>query len=355
MPQLELNSPDGVVRATLGVESVWLGSTCYPGAAVWRIWHRGGCVVEQGVAGISDRRGVLGYGLKYEGVIRGSHETRFGQGRQLRALFTDSSGRALEVLLRVTGRSGFCAVRRVADDAGGEAEPWGGVEYVAGARLLGSRAVRELTGCEVRFSPFGVMTAGWRHGLEHHLVFFDRPGDLAEDRFRVCDNLILPPVNSGVCGCEHLFLSLPFSPAKPRMPEFGSELTPSFCEAFRVVVAGMDGGDDYWVVRGEVGEFGVVARRSGSEWVMAGITGVARMLTLRFEDLWWRTPAELRSERYSVEIRRDPIKGEGGKQVVEHFSGLCPESRVVVDLAESGGFVLYFRSERQGVRGGGCE
>jgi hypothetical protein len=98
--------------------------------------------------------------------------------------------------------------------------------------------------------------------------------------------------------------------------------------------------DDFWMMRGEPGEFAVAARRQGGVWQVAGVTAEARTLTVRFEDLWLRMPAELRALRYTVEILRDPIKGEAGDRVEESFAGQAPDVRVAMDLAKSGGFLI---------------
>ena len=51
-------------------------------------------------------------------------------------------------------------------------------------------------------------------------------------------------------------------------------------------------------------------------------------------------PPELRAPRYTVEILRDPIKGEAGDRVEESFAGQAPDVRVAMDLAKSGGFLI---------------
>jgi hypothetical protein len=80
-------------------------------------------------------------------------------------------------------------------------------------------------------------------------------------------------------------------------------------------------------------------------WRVAGVTAAAQTLTVRFEDLWLRTPAALRATRYTVQILRDPIAGEDGAVVDETFAGQAPDVRVALDLARDGGFLLTFRPQ----------
>ena len=103
--------------------------------------------------------------------------------------------------------------------------------------------------------------------------------------------------------------------------------------------------DDFWMLRGEPGVFAMAARRQDNAWQVAGVTAEAQTLTVRFEDLWLRMPAELRALRYSVAILRDPVPGEQGDRVEESFADQAPDVRVALDLAKNGGFVLTFRPE----------
>jgi hypothetical protein len=98
-------------------------------------------------------------------------------------------------------------------------------------------------------------------------------------------------------------------------------------------------------MRGEPGEFAVAAQRQGRVWQVAGVTAAARTLTVRFEELWQRMPAELRALAYTVDILRDPIQGEPGDGVEEAFSDQAPDVRVALDLAKSGGFLIAFRPQ----------
>jgi hypothetical protein len=152
-------------------------------------------------------------------------------------------------------------------------------------------------------------------------------------------------VSDGRQGCNHLFLTVPFTQAALPAPTFGDAVTPAYRAAFEMMLGRGEPGDDFWMMRGEPGEFAVAARRQGNVWQVAGVTAAAQTLTVRFEDLWLRMPAELRSGQYTVEILRDPIKGEPGDCIEESFADQAPDVRVALDLAKNGGFLLTFRPQ----------
>jgi len=198
---------------------------------------------------------------------------------------------------------------------------------------------------QVWFAPSGKLIAFWRHGLEQHIVFFDRPGDLAVRRFGALESVGELAVSDGQQGCEHLFLTVPFTTAALPAPVFGDAVTPAYRAAFGMLLGRGEPGEDFWVMRGEPGEFAVAARRRSGVWQVAGITAAAQTLTVRFEDVWLRMPAELRSQTYTVEILRDPTKNEAGDRIEETFADQAPDVRVALDLAKNGGFLLTFRPQ----------
>ncbi|HRR34795.1 MAG TPA: HAD-IIIA family hydrolase [Kiritimatiellia bacterium] len=199
----------------------------------------------------------------------------------------------------------------------------------------------------VRFTPEGKVSAAWMQGHERHEVLFDRPGDLAEQRFAALAPVSRLEVADGKQGCEHLFFTVPFTDAALPEPAFGATLTPAYRAAFTALIDRDTPCDDFWMIRGEPGEFAVGARRQGAVWRVAGVTAAAQTLTVRFEDLWLRTPAALRALRYTVQFLRDPIAGEGGEVIDETFEGQAPDVRVLLDLARDGGFLLTFRPQAQ--------
>ena len=386
---LELKSPRGRVRAELSVETVWIGATVYPECPVWRAWCDGRPVVDTSLLGLAAEAGPLAYGMRLVTFSRHRPQTRIGPGRSLVARFAARDGRELEATLRVTELSAFCAVRERAGkktrrlagtlaplcqaETGGTSVPASRDEdegqdlsitrFPEGSVLLGRAGapnaqrstlnaqcsmVKEGEEPQVRFAPSGKVVAWWRHGLEQHAVFFDRPGDLAVRRFGALPQIAALPVADGRQGCEHLFLTVPFTQAALPEPSFGAAVTPAYRAAFARLLGREGAGDDFWMIRGEPGEFAVGARREGGVWRVAGVTALARTLTVRFEDLWLRMPPELRAGRYAVELLRDPVKGEPGDRVEEAFAGQAPDVRVALDLAADGGFLLTFRPQGDG-------
>ena len=335
-------SPGKRVRAEMGVETVWIGSTVYPECPVWRVWFDDRLVVDTSTAGLATAKGALAYGMRFVKATRHRPQTRIGSARALVARFADRDGRELEVTIRVTDMSAFCAVRiagRGRKEATGDLSV---TRFPEGSVLLGNGEPHEP---RVYFSPGGKVVAFWRHGLEQHIVFFDRPGDLAARRFGALERIDALPVNDGRQGCEHLFLTVPFTKAALPAPVFGEAVTPAYRAAFALMLGRDDACDDFWMMRGEPGEFAVAARRRDAVWQVGGVTASSQTLTVRLEDLWLRMPAELRVLRYTVDILRDPTKNESGDRVEESFDGQAPDVRVALDLAANGGFLLTFKPE----------
>ncbi len=363
-------SPGKRVRAEVAVETVWIGTTVYPECPVWRVWYDERLVVDTSTVGLLTENGPLAYGLRLVKVARHRPQTGIGPARALVARCADRRGRELEMTLRVTDLSAFCTVREVgrrpsrAHYKPGDEEDAvvcsGAVRrsdeacvgndlcitrFPQGSVLLGNAGTlnAEVKTPQVRFAPSGKVIAFWRHGLEQHVVFFDRPGDLAERRFGALARVDGLDVADGRQGCGHLFLTVPFTKAPLPAPAFGEAVTPAYRAAFERML-GRDG-DDFQMLRGEPCDFAVAAQRQGGVWQVAGVTAGARTLTVRFEDLWLRLPAELRAQTYTVEILRDPIKGEAGDRVEEAFADQAPDVRVALDLAKNGGFLITFRPQ----------
>lgn len=344
VPELPLTliSPGKRVRAEVCVETVWIGATVYPECPVWRVWYDGRPVVDTSTLGlIPAAGGALACGMRAVKATRHRAQTGIGPGREIRVRFAGRDGRELEARVRVTDMSAFCAVRVPRSRTSGGADV-SVTRFPEGSVLLGEV---EEGGPQVRFMPSGKVVAFWRHGAEQHVVFFDRPGALAERRFAALERVESLPVADGRQGCGHLFLTAPFTKAALPEPVFGAAVTPAFREAFRLLLARGEGCDDFWMARGEPGVFAVAACRQGGVWQVAGVTAAARTLTVRLEDLWLRMPAASRARRYTVAIVRDPVKGEAGDRVEETFEGQAPDVRVALELAENGGFVIAFRGE----------
>jgi len=202
-----------------------------------------------------------------------------------------------------------------------------------------------LTDCTTRifFAPSGKLVAEWqRAGDRLQMAVFERPGDLAEKRFEVAP-LESWSLKDGKQGCRALYDVLPFVAGDVPVPAFSDSITPAFRKAFQCVLEREGAIDDFWMIRGEPGVFAVVAQRRGATWRVCGLTGESRTLTVRFEDLWLRMPAELRALSYTVDIFRDPTAKEQGTAIEESFTGQAPDVRIALDLSTNGGFLITFR------------
>ena len=350
----EIVSPEGRVRAEVSVETVWIGPTVYPECPVWRVWYGERLVVETSTLGLLPQEGgPLAYGMRFVKATRHRPQTGLGPGRSLVMRFLGRDARELEVTLRITDLSAFCAVRqpRKRTQDGSDRSI---TRFPKGSVLLGCTETPNAQrpapdaqgeGPQVRFAPSGKLIAFWRHGLEQHIVFLDRPGDLAVRRFGALERVDELAVADGRQGCNHLFLTVPFTKAALPAPTFGEAVTPAFRAAFETMLGRATASDDFWMIRGEPGEFAIAARRQGGVWQVAGVTASAQTLTVRFEDLWLRTPTELRALAYTVEILRDPAKSEAGDRIEESFAEQAPDVRVALDLAKNGGFLITFRPQ----------
>lgn len=342
-PTIELVSPAKRVRAELAVGPVWAGATVYPACPVWRVWYDGQVVIDTSPLGAWAGGGMPAYGLRMTGFTRHRPKTALGAGREFRASFAASDSRGFAACVRITDMSAFCAFGPCEKQDEMRAEPGAPSLPEGSVRLTGEAAGGSRT--QVFFTPHGKTVACWRRGSGQHVVFFDRPGDLAEKRFGALDQLERLDVADGSKGVDLLFLSIPFTKAAVTEPLFGEGLTPAYRAAFDLLARRGAAMDEFWVMRGEPGQFMVAAGRQGEDWTIGGITGEPRTLTVRFEDLWLRMPAELRSLAYNVEITRDPVAGEAGTVVRESFEGQAPDVRVALDLARDGGFMVEFRGE----------
>ena len=195
------------------------------------------------------------------------------------------------------------------------------------------------------FAPSGKLVAEWQPaGGRLQMAVFERPGDLAAKRFEAAP-LDSWSLQNGKQGCQALFDVVPFVAGDIPSPAFAACITPAFCKAYVCSIERDAAIDDFWMIRGEPGIFAAVAQRRGTTWRVCGVTGESRTLTVRFEDLWLRMPAELRALSYTVDIFRDPNAKEQGVSIEESFSGQAPDVRIALDLSTNGGFLLTFRPE----------
>ena len=332
---LSLVSPAKRVRAEFSVATVWVGATVYPDTPVWRVWYDDRLVIDTSLIGLKTAHGqTLLCGMTLHRATRHRTQTPIGPGRELRIQVYARDGTVLNIRLRLTDMSAFCEViqpRKRKQD---------GISLTMTNSPKGSTVLSETP--NVFYAPSGKLVARWQHGLSEHIVFFDRPGDLVTRRFNVFSEIRNLHIEDGKQGCSRLFLTVPFTKSELPKPTFSESLTPAFRDAFTAILKRGETADDFWLVRGEPGVFAVAAERCQGVWRVYGITGAARTLTVRFEDLWLRTPEALRALRYTVAITRDPNKNETGTRIEETFPQQPPDIRVFLDLADNGGFVLTF-------------
>ena len=176
-----------------------------------------------------------------------------------------------------------------------------------------------------------------------------RPGDLAEARLN-CDP---PPADLDLGHGGDLltaaFKVIPFVREPLPAPFFGGGVTFPAQEAFRLFLGTnvAEKADAFRVLRGEVDDFIVCARRYHDVWKVGAFTVSATTLTVRFEDLWEMLPEKARFTDYLVEVVRDPnakdsAEAQAAHVVRETLPGIAPDARICLDLADGGGFTLTF-------------
>lgn len=341
---ITVESQNKVVSASLALETFWIGGTVYPGVPVLRVDHQQGPVIQRSrLAFQPDDGEPVHYGLRLVSVKRQRPATRLGPGRQAVVRLKESGAleRELEITLRLTGISAFCALRLVRDQRGGG-------EAISELQLADKTSLHSQSGefPVVAYSPGAVLTAYWQHAAEHHLLMLGRPGALAEMRFNVLSGGSELSVVNGADGCRALYTQLPFITGEIPTVRYGMEVRESFKTAFNSILSHFTGSDDdFWVIRGEPIEFAVVARRIGATWLVSGVCAAAKTLTLRFEDLWLRMPVAARALQWQVRIIRDPVNAEPGESVDESFGCLAPDIKIALDVKKNGGFWLEFKPQ----------
>ena len=336
-----VESDDTVVSATLSLESFWVDNTVYPSSPVLRVSHQRGLVIKSSLLSFQPVMGApILFGLEVVSLKKQRSKTRFGLGCQIviRLRERGVAKRELEITLRVTCMSAFCSLSQPGNElhAGHD---------ISVMQLADDTVIYSAQGDTplVAHSSAAVLFAYWNHSMEHHLVMLDRPGALAEMQFGVLETISELLIESGVDGCRALYTRLPFTRAALPDAVYGAAIRASFKIAYNCILAHFNSiDDDFWVIRGAPGEFAVTARRIGSDWIVCGITSASRTLTVRFEDLWLRMPAELRVLKWSLKLLRDSVNNEPGEVVEESFFDQAPDLRIALDLKLNGGFQIEF-------------
>lgn len=208
-----------------------------------------------------------------------------------------------------------------------------------------------------------IATLGWDAGVltaalpDRSVRTWTRPADLAATRL----GLVPPPcaldLADGTDVLTAAFAVLPFVQGPLPEPVFGTAVTPAARAAFELF-RDAEGGD-LCVLRGELDDFLVFARRDGDVWRVGAFVAAATTLTVRYEDLWRRLPVSHRPAVCRVDVIRDPhAKDASAAQaagvVRETIDGLAPDVRICLDVAASGGFLLTFRPMTRTMAGASC-
>lgn len=177
-----------------------------------------------------------------------------------------------------------------------------------------------------------------------------RPGDLAEARLE-CD----PPVSAleladGGDMLDAAFRIVPFVREPLPRPVYGDGVTMAGREAFNLFLGQnvSERADSFRVLRGEVDDFILCARRYHDVWKVAAFSKNATTLTVRFEDLWNQLPKDaVKYTDYLAEVVRDPNSADASGSAVdglvrETLPGVAPDARICIDIASGGGFTITF-------------
>jgi hypothetical protein len=172
---------------------------------------------------------------------------------------------------------------------------------------------------------------------------WDRPAALAEARLESDPPPASLEIADGADALAAAFKVLPFVRAPLPSPVFGPSVTPAARAAFALLAGTSmhEPADSFRVLRGEVDDFIVFARRYKDVWMAGALAVDATTLTFRFEDLWHKLPEASRYAEYMVEVVRDDPADTSGC-VRETLPGVAPDARIMLDLRAGGGFTLSF-------------
>jgi len=172
---------------------------------------------------------------------------------------------------------------------------------------------------------------------------WDRPAALAEARLE-CDQ---PPsvleISNGADALVVAFKVLPFVRGPLPAPSFGDDVTPAARASFALLLGSSlhEVADSFRVIRGELDDFIVFARRYKDVWMVGALSVDSTTLTFRFEDIWSQLPEKSRFPEYIVEVVRDDPT-DAKSCVRETLTGVAPDARIMLDIRANGGFMLTF-------------
>lgn len=172
---------------------------------------------------------------------------------------------------------------------------------------------------------------------------WDRPASLAEARLECDPAPSALEISNGADALVAAFKVLPFVRGPLPQPTFGPGVTPAARTAFGLLAGTSlnEVADSFRVLRGELDDFIVFARRYKDVWMAGALAATTTTLTFRFEDIWRQLPEKNRFAEYMVEVVRDDPADAAGC-IRETLPGIAPDARIMLDLRAGGGFMLAF-------------
>ena len=335
-----LHSPNQRIRITCSIDTLWIGNRVYPEVLAWEAEYRGQPAITRSFFRLKEHNGeTLAYGMKSCKLEQQTSTPLFstyrisatdGKGQTLSVLFVLSDDRLTYAVLS-TGKTGLAAA---------EEQDFSLTTFPQGAVHINPSADFNLP--HAFFTPHGKIVAYEQHPFRFQAWLFDRPGDLATAKLATLQPADEWKPESGKEALTELFTLLPFWQGTPASMALDDTFTPAFREALAWIVFGGKACEQEWMMRGEPGDFAILARRQGKHWQIAGISSTEKTLTIRLEDLWDRTPADkLPAGPLTIKIIRDPNHAEKElEKVTESFPDQPRPTKIVLEVKANGGFLI---------------
>lgn len=335
-----LFSPNKQVRIECSIKTIWVGNRVYPDVLVWRAWYKDRPVITDSFFRLKEYNGAtLAYGLRDFKLEKQASNKSFAI---YRVSATDKTGSVLSVLFVIsndrmtyailsTGKKGLEAT---------EEQDFSLTTFPHGSVHINPEADFDLP--HAFFTPQGKIVAYEQHPFRFQAWFFDRPADLATAKLGTLQAPNEWTPSSGKQALIDLFALVPFWQNTPASIQMDDSLTPAFREALAWIIFGAKGTDQEWMMRGEPGDFAILARREGDQWQIAGISATEKVLTVRLEDLWDHTPeAHLPNGPRTIRLIRDPNQAETDKdKITESFPDSSPFTKISLEVKANGGFLI---------------
>lgn len=272
----------------LNIETLWIGQTVYPDVPVWRAWYDGRPVVSASFPRLAfPDAPPIAYGMTRLRGTRKYPEKGQKTIRMASVAYANAAGKKLTLVFALTDNKVICAIKLDKRLAAKQPRDASLFTFPDGADYVNPDA--PIDAPHLFFSPSGKLVVYQQRPFVFQSWFYDRPGDLAVAHTPLLGQLAVLCVETGADGVSRLFDTLPFLPAPPDTIKFFDSVTPTFRAAFVHLLAQMKGNwDDRWMIRGEPGDFAVLACRREATWSVAAVSATGKVLTFRMEELWLR-------------------------------------------------------------------